>query len=161
MTIRLQNPRRQFAALLETFSDIPFSPRDQAIALRSFMRYENEVALVQFPLKKLYIAKVGGFLQRSQRIARGNKFVRDVAFVACFGDAAHHAVPLYFLRAVQFVPAGHAAGVEVAHPLNIFLNGGDQIAFHDLHVINVVEQFDARRIDCLHHFQAPLRVSHM
>ena len=46
--------------------------------------------------------------------------------------------------------SGNSTGVEVAEPLDVVLNGTDQIAFHDLHVVDVVEKFDARRIHFLH-----------
>ena len=59
-------------------------------------------------------------------------------------DAAHHAVPLDFLSGVKFVAARNAAGVEVADPIDVFLNGADEVAFHDLHVVDVVEELDAR-----------------
>ena len=34
-------------------------------------------------------------------------------------------------------------------------DGADDVALHDLHVVDVVQQFDARRIDRLHHVHAP------
>ena len=37
-----------------------------------------------------------------------------------------------------------ASGVEVAQPLNILLDGADHVPFHDLHVVDVIEQLDAR-----------------
>ena len=88
--------------------------------------------------------------QRREWVARGNELVCYVSFEVRCGDSAHHAVPLDFLRAVEFVPAGNSAGVEVAHPFDIFLDGGYEVTFHDLHVIDVVEQLHARRVDRLY-----------
>ena len=91
-----------------------------------------------------YVAQIYGFAQRGQRIAGGHELVRHVALVTGGGDAAHHSIPLHFLGAVEFMPAGNAAGVEVGQPLNVLLNGRDQVSFHDLHVVDVVEQLDVR-----------------
>src|SRR5439155_1349944 len=72
------------------------------------------------------IAEVSGLAQRSQRIARGHEFVGHVAAEIRGGDAAHNAVPLDFLGAVELVAAGYAAGVEVSDPVDVFLNGADE-----------------------------------
>ena len=81
--------------------------------------------------------------QRSERIAGGDEFVGHVPAEVRGGDAAHYSVPLDFLSTVEFVAAGYASGVEVSNPIDVFLNGADEIAFHDLHVIDVEEQLDA------------------
>ena len=65
---------------------------------------------------------------------------------------------LQFLRVVELVAAGDAAGMEVADVLDVFADGADDVAFHDLHVVDVVEQLDARRIHRLHHLDAPCGV---
>src|SRR5690242_6101779 len=101
------------------------------------------------------VAEVSGLAQRSQRIARGDEFMGHVAAEIRSGDSAHDAVPLDFLSAVELVAAGNAAGVEVSDPVDVFLNGADEIAFHDLHVIDVVEQLDARRVYGLDDLNAP------
>ena len=80
----------------------------------------------------------------SEGVAGGDELVGHVAPEVRGRDAAHHAVPLDFLGAVKFVSAGNAASVEVADPIDVFLNGADQVSFHDLHVIDVEEQLDAR-----------------
>ena len=92
----------------------------------------------------LNVAEVGGLAQRGERVACGHELVGDVAAEIGGGDAAHDSIPLHFLGAVELVTAGHAAGVEVTDPVNVLLNGADQVTFHDLHVIDVVEQLDAR-----------------
>src|SRR6202158_5472078 len=103
----------------------------------------------------LDVAKVGGLAEGGELIARGDEFVSDVAAEVCSGDAAHDAVPLNFLGAVEFVAAGNATGVEVGDPIDVFLDGADQVTFHDLHVINVVEQLDAGRINGLDDLHSP------
>ena len=66
----------------------------------------------------------------------------DVAGEACGEDAAHDSVPLDLLGVVEFVAAGDAAGVEVSDPLDVLLDGPDEVSLHDLHVVDVVEQLD-------------------
>src|SRR6266849_7350664 len=100
------------------------------------------------------VAEVGGLAEGGERVAGGDEFVGDVAAEVGGGDAAHHAVPLDFLGAVELVAAGNTAGVEVADPIDVFLDGADQVTFHDLHMIDVVAQFDAGRVDGLNDLQS-------
>src|SRR6266446_5244654 len=71
------------------------------------------------------IAEVDCLAEGGERVAGGDEFVGDEAAKVGGGDAAHHAVPLNFLGGVKFVTAGNAAGVEVADPIDVFLNGAD------------------------------------
>src|SRR5580704_7176888 len=66
----------------------------------------------------LHIAQIHRFPQRSKWIARGHKLVRYVTLIVGCGDSAHHSIPLHFLRAVEFMPSGNAASVEMCKPLN-------------------------------------------
>ena len=68
--------------------------------------------------------------------------MREVALVVKIGDGGGDGTPLEFLSVIEFVTARDAAGVEVGNVLNIVANGADDVAFHDLHVIDVVEQID-------------------
>ena len=103
----------------------------------------------------LDIAKICRLQQSRVGIAGRNKLVRDVAMEIRGRDSAHDPIPLHFLLIVQFMPAGNAAGVEVPDPLNILLDGVDQIAFHNLHVVDVVQELHVRRIHLLHHLHTP------
>ena len=107
---------------------------------------------------RLHGAKLNGFRKRSHRIARGNKFMREISFKVQVGDRFCHRAPLQFLRVVQFVTPRHAAGVEVPDVLDVVADGADDVALHDLHVIDVVQQFHARRVHAFHHLHAPGRV---
>src|SRR5450631_4509881 len=100
-------------------------------------------------LRPLHVAEVHGLEQGREWVARGDEFVGNVAFVSGAYDAAHDAIPLDFLSVVEFVPAGNSAGVVVAEPLAVLLNGTDEIAFHYLHVVDVIEQFHVGRIHFL------------
>src|SRR5256884_201848 len=103
----------------------------------------------------LDVAEVGGLAEGGEGVAGGDELVGDVAAEVGGGDAAHDAVPLDFLGGVEFVAAGDPAGVEVGDPIDVFLDGADEVTFHNLHVINVVEQFDAGRIDGLDDLHSP------
>src|SRR5437879_13691456 len=107
----------------------------------------------------LDVAEVGGLAEGGEGVAGGDELVGDVAAEVGGGDAAHHAVPLDFLGSVKFVAAGNATGMEVAYPIDVFLDSPDEVAFHDLHVVDVVEQLDAGRIDSLDDLDAPDRKS--
>src|SRR3989441_6391815 len=92
-----------------------------------------------------------GVAQRSQRIARRYELVGDVAGEAGRGDGPRDGVVVELLRVVELVAAGHAARVEVADVLVRVPDGADDVAFHDLHVIDVEQQLHAGRVDRPHH----------
>ena len=53
---------------------------------------------------------------------------------------------------------GHAPGMIVIDMRKVVANRADHIAFHDLHVIHIVQQLESRRPNLLHEFRAPHRV---
>src|ERR1039457_663959 len=106
----------------------------------------------------LHVAQSRRFFQRLHRIARGHEFMRKISRETGIHDGFRHRPPLQLLRAVQLMPAGYAAGVEVSDVLDVLPDGADDRAFHDLHVINVIQQLHARRIHALDEFHAPDRV---
>lgn len=53
---------------------------------------------------------------------------------------------------------GDAGSVEMGKIIDVVPNGGDHIPFHDLHVVNVVEEFESRVVDFLTEFNAPVGV---
>ena len=81
--------------------------------------------------------------------------MRNVAGEASVRDGLHDRAVLNLLGGADFVAAGNASGVEVAEDADVGADGVDQIAFHNLHVVDVVEQFDARGIDLVHDVRAP------
>ena len=85
----------------------------------------------------------------------------DVAGEIRVGDGFHDRRVLNFLRSVEFVTAGNASGMKVSDDADVLADGVDQIPFHDLHVVDVVEQFDARGVDLVHHARTPRRWSAM
>src|SRR6266571_9023593 len=106
----------------------------------------------------LYITQVRCLLQRDQRIFRGHEFMRHVTLKPSVGDGPHHAVPPHFLRVIELMPPGHTTGMKVSNPLQVLADRIDEIAFHNLHVVDVIQQLHVRRIYFLHHTHAPGRV---
>ena len=96
-----------------------------------------------------------GFAEGGEGVAEGDELVGYVAGVAGAEDTAHDGGPFYFLGVVELVAAGDSSGVEVAEPLDVFLDGGDEVAFHNLHVVDVVEELDAGGVDLFADADAP------
>lgn len=90
-------------------------------------------------------AEGDGGLQRGEAgfLARG-EFLAEPAGVADFVEAGANGFVVELLRVIQLVPSGHAGSVEVGDAGVMLANGGDDIAFHDLHVIDVVQQAEVR-----------------
>src|ERR1019366_7238317 len=106
----------------------------------------------------LHRAESNGLLQRRHGIFERDELVGEVAFEFQVRDGLRDGAPVELLGVVELVAAGDAAGVEVADVLNVLADGADDIAFHDLHVVDVVEQLYARRAHGLDHFDAPTGV---
>src|SRR5262249_29639312 len=93
---------------------------------------------------RLYLRQAYGLFQRFQRIPCGHEFVRVVAGKLEIGDGPCDSPPVEFLRIVQFVPPRVAARMKVADPLDVLPDRPDDVSFHDLHVIDVVQQLHPR-----------------
>src|ERR1700722_19270978 len=113
------------------------------------------LTLPNCPTLPLNITQIHRLPQRGQRVPRGHELVRHVALEAGRRDPTHHSIPLHFLRTVELMPAGNPTRVEVSKPLNVLLDGANQVSFHDLHVVDVVQQLDTRRVHCLRHPYSP------
>ena len=96
--------------------------------------------------------------QSGDRIALGFEFVADVEIVTGLRNGAADPGIVELLRVVQIVASRIAGGVEVADPADVFTEGPDHVAFHDLHVVDVVQEFDARAVHLLTDCHAPCRV---
>jgi hypothetical protein len=108
----------------------------------------------------LYRHNLDGAGQTPQRIAagRGPEFVRNVSGVAEVGDGLGDEMVVELLRIVDFVAPGHAACMEVSDPLQVLLNIEANITIHDLHVVDIEQKLDARRVDSHAHVDAPREV---
>ncbi len=93
--------------------------------------------------------------ERSHGVAEGCVFVGDEALVAEVGDGFGDPFVMHFLGVVHFVAAGIAGGVEMGEEGVVVADGADDIAFHDLHVIDVVEELHAGGFDAFAEFDTP------
>ena len=64
----------------------------------------------------------------------------DIADITGICDCCEDGRIVDFLVYVQFIAAGIARSMIVAEPLMIVLYGPYKVTFHDLHVIDIVEQ---------------------
>jgi len=94
-----------------------------------------------------YIADRKRLVERGDGIAFGPEFVSDIIGVIGGRDCPTNTRVIHFLRVIQVIAARVARGVKVADPFDVFPDRADHIAFHDLHVVDVVKQFDARAVN--------------
>ena len=77
------------------------------------------------------------------------------ALVTEVGDSLCHSMPVHFLAFVNFVPPRVAARmVMTGEGIGLF-DVADEVAFHDLHVVDVVQKLDLRGIHLLHQVHTP------
>src|SRR6476646_7354113 len=97
-------------------------------------------------LSTLHIADLYRLLQRLDRIVarRRRVFVRDEAGEAESGNRLHDEAIVQLVRVVDLVASRIAAGVKMADPLEVILDVADDVTVHDLGVVDVVENLDAR-----------------
>ncbi len=84
------------------------------------------------------IANFKGSPHRFKDIAFGDELVPDIAIVSQCSNCLHDTAIVEFLVVVKVASARVACGVEVGYPLDILLDGADNVALHDLHVVDVV-----------------------
>src|SRR4051812_43676207 len=105
---------------------------------------------------RLYVANLHCLLERSQHVRfRRDELLRDMPRMPRLGDGAHDRGVMQFLRIVDLMPARDAAGVVVREVFVAPPDGGDDVALHDLHVVDVVEQTEIRGPDLLAQRDAP------
>src|ERR1700722_12170390 len=104
-----------------------------------------------------HVADAEGLCQRGRRVSFGNELLREITLKSGFDDRLTDGRVIQFLGVVDLVPSGVATGVEMPDVLLGIADRADDIAFHDLHVVDVVEQLEARRTDLLAQFDAPFR----
>ena len=86
----------------------------------------------------------------------------EESLVARVGDGFGDRGIEEFLGVVEFVASWVASGVVVAEVLMIVFDGADDVAFHDLHVVDVVEQFEVIAADLFDQLNPPARrVTHV
>src|SRR5687768_14267975 len=97
------------------------------------------------------------FRQRRARVLRRDEFLRDITLESGLGDRARDCRIVELLRGVYLVPSRHAGSVIVTDVLVIVADGANDIPFHDLHVVDVVQQLETIGADFLRQRDAPRR----
>ena len=96
----------------------------------------------------LHIANPNALLQRGDFVLLfRDKLLADETFVAGFDDSLHDGRIIQLLRFVDFGATGTAAGVDVREVFVVLLDVLDDVALHDLHVVDVVEQAEIGRAE--------------
>ena len=95
----------------------------------------------------LYIANFYRLAQRRHWIAHRHEFLAHKTLVTGFQDGAHHRGVIDFLRLVNFIAARISRRVIMRDVRMILPDARDQVAVHDLDVIEVEENLDALGAD--------------
>src|SRR5919199_6221002 len=112
------------------------------------LQFSSEAFKQQEP-SWLYIDVAEGesSFERRGRGTLRNQLLPDEACIAGGGDGAYDRGITQLLGLVKLVPARIAGSMVMADAVMMRANGADDITFHDLHVINIVEQLDTWGID--------------
>src|SRR5579862_3565416 len=94
----------------------------------------------------LHVADFVRLLQARKRITLRGELLPDIAIVIGGGNRPHDGRVIEFLVLVQLMSSRHSGSVEMADMRNVGMYAGNYITLLDLHVIDVVEQLDARRV---------------
>ena len=70
--------------------------------------------------------------------------MRDITLKVKIGDSGSDGVIVQFLGVIDFMPTRDAARMKMSDPVDVVADRADDIAFHDLHMIDVVQQFHPR-----------------
>lgn len=107
------------------------------------------------PSSLLHVAGLDGLNEGLHRVTGRGIFVGNVTVIAGFGNSSHNGGVVNFLVLIKLVTAGDTCGMYVADVFNVLTYCGNQVAFHNLHVVNVVEHFESRRINAPTQLEAP------
>jgi len=83
---------------------------------------------------------------RPARPAAWGKLLGHMAFVSRLQNRFHHCGVVNLLCFIDLI-ARDATGVVMRNILVGALDGGDHVPFHNLHVIDIVKQFESLRAD--------------
>ena len=72
-----------------------------------------------------------------------DEFLGKEPVVACLSDRLNDRGVVEFLSFVEFIAAGASGSVIVSDVLSCPTDGGHDVTFHDLHVVDVIEKFEA------------------
>jgi len=89
----------------------------------------------------LHVAQAHGLAQHGQRIRVGmNSW--PTCRVTHLEQRFHNGPVVDLLFVIQFAPAGVARGVDMAQVVLVLADASDDIAVHDLHVVDVEQQLE-------------------
>src|SRR5262249_39555645 len=80
--------------------------------------------------------------------------MRDISRETQISNRRRNGPIVELLTAIDLMSPWNTAGVEMPDPLDIVADRPDHVALHDLHVVDVKEQFHPRRIHPFHHRDA-------
>lgn len=83
------------------------------------------------------------------------------ALVSRIDDGLQDGWVVQLLRFIDFVAAWNTTGVIVGEIGGLFANRRDHIPFHDLHVVNVIEEFERVRTNLFAKSHPQADLSHM
>ena len=103
--------------------------------------YKNPGHRMSRPCERSHVANGDGLAEAFHGVAGGDEFVADVSLVVDIDEGLHDCGVIEFLARIHFAAARDAGGVDVADEAGaVFVNAGNEIAVHDLDVIDVEEQ---------------------
>ena len=107
----------------------------------------------------LHVANADTFFERSDfvRLFR-HELLSDKTFIPDLQQHPHNGRIVKFLRFVDFGTSRITSRMEMGDIFVILADVVDDIAFHDLHVINIVKQLEIGRPDTPAQFRAPNRM---
>src|SRR5215510_11161555 len=102
----------------------------------------------------LDIAQCDSLAPRGERIARWHELVRYIALESRISDSFTNSCPVQFLACIKLMAARHATRVIKGYVFVILADGAYNVAFHDLHMIDVIKQSYARGSNSFDYLQS-------
>ena len=107
-------------------------------------------------LLPLHIADLDALPERGDGIGPfRDEFLRHKTLEPSLDNSFHHGRVIDLLRLIDFAPAGHPARMVVGNVLMVLADDGDQVPFHNLHMVDVVEQFEVLGTDLFAELDTP------
>ena len=82
----------------------------------------------------------------------------DEAVVIHFSDGTRNERVIELLRIIDFTPGRHARDMDVTYLVEVIAQSTDDVAIHDLHMVDVVYDSDIWRTDFPANVEAPEHV---
>src|SRR5207247_4569058 len=134
-------------AAVKVSSRLRRTSRASGRVLDGSMCFHQDSAITAPDTRLLDRTDLHALLQRGQGITRGDEFMRPEDGEAGIRDGSCNRMVVQLLRVIQLVATWHPAGMEMADVGGMLPDRPDDVAFHYLHVIDVVQQLHPRRAD--------------